>query len=224
VIRFSRGWNCQWLPPTAALPEAASLPAILFLHGIGERGEGGADLPRVAAWGLPKLRLQNAPALPAPFPFLLIAPQCPPDRTWCDTEVLDALSLLLEAAISKGDVDPAALVIAGFSMGGVGAYCAALRWPDRFAALVSVCGACLEAERLEALSRLPQWVAWAEDDEVAYLAEGSREIVARLAGSAPVVARPYAIGPYGDDSAHTRTADAAFSEPELYRWLCNTIR
>jgi hypothetical protein len=83
--------TCLWLPPdadAAAAPDGP--PAILFLHGVGERGRGGAELSRVAAWGLPKLRLAGQRVLARPFPFLVIAPQCPPDRTWCDDEVLEA--------------------------------------------------------------------------------------------------------------------------------------
>lgn len=223
MIRFRRDCNCLWLPAATAAP-AGGAPAVLFLHGIGERGEGGSELPRVAAWGLPKLRLQDAPALPSPFPFLLLAPQCPPDRTWCDPEVLDGLAALLDGAAADGDADPARLAVTGFSMGGVGAYCAALCWPQRFRALISVCGMCQQPERLATLDALPQWVAWAEDDEVAYLTEGSHAIVARRASSPLLVARPYQLGARGDDSAHTRTADAAFAEPDLFSWLRTALR
>ena len=61
-------------------------------------------------------------------------------------------------------------------------------------------------------------MAWAEDDEIAYLTQGSRAIAARLGGRGCFVARPYKLGANGI-GAHARTADAAFAEPELYRWL-----
>ena len=150
---------------------------------------------------------------------MLAAPQCPPDRTWGDEEVMAALDVMLEDMVASGEADPARLIVAGFSMGGYGAYGAALRWPSRFAALVSVCGKCLEPERLDELAALPQWVAWAEDDEITHLTHGSKQIVERLARHGRLVARAYCVGALGADGAHPRTADAAFAEPDLYRWL-----
>ena len=217
---FERGRNCLWIPPDAeATGVGQPPPAILFLHGVGERGRGDSELPLVANWGLPKLRANRRPPTDGPFPFLVTAPQCPPDRTWLDEDVRAGLDLLLDEITGAGAADPARLCVAGFSMGGIGAYGLALHRPWRFAALVSVCGACPSPERLKELAHLPQWVAWAEDDEIAYLTEGSRAIAACFAHHGSLVARPFRLGPAGAVGAHARTADAAFAEPELYRWL-----
>ncbi len=224
MIRFERGRNCLWMPPDAkATGGGERPPAILFLHGVGERGRGGSDLPWAARWGLPKLRAQGRTLTDEPFPFLVAAPQCPPDRTWLDPDVLAGLDCLLDDATATGAAHPARLCVAGFSMGGIGAFGMALRGSGRFAALISVCGACPLPERLEELANLPQWVAWADDDEIAYLTEGSRRIADGLARHGRLVARPYRLGPAGGVGAHARTADAAFAEPELYRWLLATI-
>ena len=184
---------------------------------------GGSELPWAARWGLPKLRAEGRTLTDEPFPFLVAAPQCPPDRTWLDPDVLAGLDCLLHDATATGAADPARLCVAGFSMGGIGAFGMALRGSGRFAALISVCGACPSPERLEELADLPQWVAWAEDDEIAYLTDGSRRIADSLARHGRLVARPYRLGPAGGVGAHARTADAAFAEPELYRWLLATI-
>ena len=56
-------------------------------------------------------------------------------------------------------------------------------------------------ERLDELAHLPLWIAWAEDDEIARLTAGSREVVARLQGCGRLIARPYHLG-----SASTVTA------------------
>jgi predicted peptidase len=176
---------------------------------------------------LPKLRLGRRALADGPFPFLVVAPQCPSERTWCDEDVLEALDILLTDIVGAGQADPAGLAVAGFSMGGYGAYCAALRRPERFAALVSVCGCCLEPERLSELAHLPQWIAWADDDEITRLTEGSRDIVRRLSPSLSaegrLVARAYQLGASGGEGAHVRTADAAFSEKALYQWLSTTL-
>ena len=215
MIRFERDRNCLWFPPS---PAAAGTrpPAIVFLHGIGERGLGGAELSRVALWGLPKLRASAAPAGRA---FAVIAPQCPPDRRWTDADVLDALDVLAASIAGDGGCDPRRLHLAGFSMGGIGAFAWALRRPGLFASLVSVCGACEEPERLAELATLPAWIAWAEDDEIVRLTRGSREAATGLAAYGRLVARSYRLGPQGGIGAHPRTADAAFSEEILYLWL-----
>jgi predicted peptidase len=188
------------------------------LHGVGERGWGGDDLPLVRRWGLPKLLVGNgAPALR--LPFLVVAPQCPGDARWCDPPVLAALARLLDRLVEDGEADARRLACAGFSMGGIGAFCLALQAPRRFAALVSVCGACEEPERLDELAHLPQWIAWAEDDDITRLTEGSREVVKRLQKYGKLIARPYRLGALHGDGAHVRTADAAFSESDLYQWL-----
>ncbi len=224
MIRFARGENCLLLPPDAQ-PAAGPPPAIVFLHGIGERGSGGEELGRVRLWGLAKLR-SGAPSTGAAvpgFPFLVVAPQCPATARWCDDDVLAGLAALVAELVATGEADPQRLAIAGFSMGGVGTFCAALRAPGRFGALISVCGACEQPERLPELAHLPMWVAWAEDDEIGHLTEGSRHVVQALQGSGAVVARPYRLGALPDAGAHVRTADAAFAEPELYPWLSRVL-
>jgi hypothetical protein len=123
--------------------------------------------------------------------------------------------------VDGGSADSRRLVVAGFSMGGIGAFCLALHSPHRFAALVSVCGACEQPDRLDALAHLPQWIAWAEDDEIARLTEGSQQVVARLQRYGRLIARPYRLGRAGSEGAHVRTADAAFAEAELYRCNCS---
>lgn len=223
-MRFQLGDTCLWLPPDPeTLPGPEGSPLILFLHGIGERGTGGAALDLVARWGLPKLRRRQTPPWGAPQPFVTIAPQCPPDRRWGDPEVADGVDALIEQLTAAGEADPRRMCVAGFSMGGIGAYDLALRWPDRFAVLVSVCGACEQPWRLSELAHLPQWVAWAEDDEITRLTIGSRDIVAQLSPFGRLVARPYRVGPADGVGAHPRTADAAFAETELHRWLIERV-
>ena len=95
MIRFERGRDCLWMLPAKAAGGGERPPAILFLHGVGERGRGGSELPWAARWGLPKLRAEGRTLTDEPFPFLVAAPQCPPDRTWLDPDVLAGLDCLL---------------------------------------------------------------------------------------------------------------------------------
>lgn len=221
-MRFVEGRTLLLYPPdppdAGASGEASRPPAILFLHGMGERGDGPRDLPLVAQWGLPKFREERRQLLDRPFPFLVAVPQCPKANTWCDASMLLGLGHLIDELAAE-QADPARLYLTGFSMGGIGAFCLALREPRRFAALASVCGACTTPDALEALAHLPLWIAYGEDDEVGELTEGSREIVRRLAGHGRLVEKPYRLGHRGGLGPHVRTADAAYTEPALYDWL-----
>ncbi len=221
-MRFVEGQNLLLYPPDAAPgedagEEASPPPLIVFLHGMGERGEGPDELASAARWGLPKVRGEGRRLAATPFPFLVAAPQCPKTSTWCDEAMLLGLGHLIDALAER--CDPARLYLTGFSMGGIGAFCLALRQPQRFAALASVCGACTKPDALTRLAHLPLWIAYGEDDEIGELTAGSRDIVAALAGHGRLVEKPYRLGHKGGLGPHVRTCDAAYAEPALYDWL-----
>ncbi len=215
---FTRDANCLWFPPDAA-PAPGGTPAIVFLHGIGERGQGHGELAKVRDWGLPKFRAEGRRLTADPFPFAVIAPQCPSNRTWCDEDVLAALDGLVEEIAATDGMDPDRIHLSGFSMGGIGAFCLALRHPARFASLSSVCGRCLTPDALTSLAALPAWIAYAEDDEITELAFGSKIAAQILAKYGNSVEKPYRLGHQDGRGPHVRTCDAAYAEPKLYGWL-----
>lgn len=108
------------------------LPLILFLHGSGERGRN----PNVIAnFGPPRTALRQPG-----FPFLVLAPQCPPGAWWTDTEVTEMVMAVLDHVCKNYLVDTDRLYLTGMSMGGFGAWDLAQKYPDRWAALAVVCG------------------------------------------------------------------------------------
>lgn len=224
-MKFAKGVNLVIYPPDTdqSADENRHPPVILFLHGKGERGNGPSDLPAVARWGLAKFRSERRRLLGRPFPFRVVAPQCPTANTWCDADLQFGLDRLIDDIFERAG-DPARLYLAGFSMGGIGAFCLALRQPHRFAALVSACGSCATPDSLPELAHLPLWIAYGEDDELSELTAGSREIVARLSGHGRLVERAYRLGHRGGQGPHVRTCDAAFAEPDLYDWLLGQRR
>jgi predicted peptidase len=120
-------------------------PLILFLHGSGERGD---SLPKINAQGLPKLI-----AAGKTFPAIVISPQCPEKQGWEPP----VLSQLLDDVSAKYRIDPDRIAVTGISMGGYGAWALALAYPDRFSALVPICGGGNPAHAAK-LKRLPIWV------------------------------------------------------------------
>lgn len=116
-------------------------PLLLFLHGAGERGD---DIQRLTRHGPPKLlhppaALTDAEKIAAAAlaeNFLVIAPQCPAGRIWDE----EALLALLDDATARLRIDPDRVYVTGLSMGGYGTWSLLARAPERFVAVVPICG------------------------------------------------------------------------------------
>ena len=120
--------NCQvWLPESIK----GDLPAILFLHGSGERGE---DESLLAFQALPKY-LSAGREIPA----AVICPQCPEETNW--KGILPQLGFVLEDVLQSYPIDRKQVAVTGISMGGFGTWYAACTWPEKFCRAASVCGA-----------------------------------------------------------------------------------
>jgi len=142
-----------------------AVPLILFLHGAGERGD---NVDRVKAWGPPKMIEDGHD-----FGAIVVSPQCPAESWW--TEELDVLVALLDRIEEQYNVDKDRIYVTGLSMGGYGTFALAARQPERFAAIVPICGGgnLFEARKL---SRLPMWVFHGEDDNVVPVEESHRMV------------------------------------------------
>ena len=119
---------CQvWLPDEVNGP----LPAILFLHGAGERG---VDETLLAFQALPKYLTAGRE-----IPAAVICPQCPENIKW--KEILPQLGYLLEDILQQYPIDRSHVAITGLSMGGFGTWYAACTWPEKFCRAAAICGA-----------------------------------------------------------------------------------
>ena len=157
---------------------------VLWLHGAGARGA--AHLDRLRLGGLPLWIDAARPHLRGPtrhlhpaspsFPFVVVAPQCPEKTEWAADATLRALkALCLDARVRHGC---ARIVAMGPSMGGLGAYMLAVKFPSLVAAIAPFCGGgkALYARRLcgEAAGEgggatggaMPCWFWHADDDGV----------------------------------------------------------
>lgn len=127
-------------------------PVLLFLHGAGERGSDNEAQLRHGG------DMLASHAMRSKYPALVIAPQCPEEKTWSTyrpkskegdrsyppaaaiTEEMQAVKELLDSYIAKGMVDTRRIYITGLSMGGMGTFDMVCRYPDLFAAATPVCG------------------------------------------------------------------------------------
>jgi predicted peptidase len=148
-------------------------PAVLYLHGGGLRGDNVAELER---YGLLKDIKQGRK-----FPFILIAPQCPAGNYWRG----GALVKLIDSLTNKYRIDSDRVYATGLSLGGSGTWAVAVQVPNRFAAVIPICGAGdpLLADRLK---DLPIWIVHGDKDDVMPL-ETSRWMFGaiRRTGGAP---------------------------------------
>jgi len=149
-------------------------PLVLFLHGAGERGsDNKKQLRYLPSWlAEPELRRSH--------PCFVVAPQCRDGKLWSDCDWSDEKSVPqkpeptvdLAAAVAAIDevlkaepVDPDRVYLTGLSMGGYGSWDLAARMPERFAAVVPICGGGDEATAVT-LAKLPIWCFHGADDDV----------------------------------------------------------
>lgn len=170
-----RAVECRYRLLRPAVVEAGKrYPLVLFLHGAGERGsDNKKQLRYLPTWlAEPELRRTH--------PCFVVAPQCRDGKRWADCDWSDAKSVPqkpeptvdLAAAVAAIDevlkaepVDPDRVYLTGLSMGGYGSWDLAARMPERFAAVVPICGGGDEATAGK-LARLPIWCFHGDDDEV----------------------------------------------------------
>ena len=105
------------------------LPLLLFLHGIGERGDNIEDIEKYA---LPKYMNRFD------IPYLVVAPQCTANNFW-DYHLRD-VEKVLEEVYQKYHYDKDRVCILGSSMGAFGAFNYIMSRPDLFKGIVSVSG------------------------------------------------------------------------------------
>ncbi|GAB4204719.1 MAG: prolyl oligopeptidase family serine peptidase [Roseiflexaceae bacterium] len=192
----------RYLPKLYA--DGDAWPLVLFLHGSDERGSNLDDLKRE---GLTKLAHEGRE-----FPFILIAPQCPPRRRW-DAELLGAL---LDRVESECRVDRNRVYVTGMSMGGSGTWRLAARYPERFAAIVPICGRSGQTDA-RLLKHLPAWVFHGANDRVVPVRESIRMVSALRSHGSEV---RFTLYPHADHDCWTET----YADPQLYDWLLSIRR
>jgi predicted peptidase len=210
----------------AEYTRARRWPVILFLHGSGERGTDGILQTSV---GLGDGIRRHAERWPA----IVVFPQAPPEYRWHGRVAHLALATL-DRTLREFNTDPDRVYLVGLSAGGNGVWNLAYRTPERFAALVAICGWVQPtAERREAIlppdsgtpypviarriRSLPVWIWHGEADSVV-LVEESRRMAKALRDTGAEVAYTELPG-VGHESWVP-----AFDSPELPAWLLGRSR
>jgi predicted peptidase len=189
-----------YLPNDYGKGEKAA-PLVLFLHGMGDK------LTRLERRGLPKQVERKKDS-----PFILVAPECP-GRRW-DARDLNAL---LDDVTAKYRVDRDRVYVTGLSMGGFGTWSLAAAYPDRFAAIIPICGGG-SPRTAGKLKDLPVWVFHGGKDATVKPALSESMVKAlEAAGSKTVKFTLY------PDAGHDSWSET-YRNPKVWEWLLSQKR
>jgi len=202
------------------------LPVMLYLHGSDERGSDNES----QLSGLASLIQEH----PENFPFIVVFPQCPAGRFW-DSGMIGAAMAELDQTVTEFDGDESRLYLAGFSLGGYGAWTTAAMYPNKFAAVMPMSGRLVPrpAERKSVapeilqlvdaadpyaafagkLKNIPIWVFHGANDPIVPV-ENSRQMARALKEAGNQNFKYTEL----ESTGHV-SLNAAFSDPKLLEWL-----
>ena len=181
-------------------------PLVLFLHGAGERGN---NLNILKRHGIPRVIEESED-----FPFIAVSPQCPNSTNW--NELRDKLNDLLNEVISNNKVDTNRIYLTGISMGGFGTWNLAIHYPEKFAAIVPICGGGNPALAYR-IKDIPIWVFHGAKDNIVPLFY-SEEMVNKLRDLNSNV--KFTVYPEAEHDSWTQT----YNNPLLYQWFLGQSR
>lgn len=162
-----------YLPPD--VEKVKDTPVIVFLHGIRERGSGGLIAAEGTLSAILKSYLKKIPAI-------VLFPQCRPGVFWSDSAMDRMVMRAIEQTSEEYNADEQRLSLIGVSMGGYGVWHFAANYPEKFAALVAVCGGSpiVHGDRYNAIAekigKTPAWLFHGADDTIVPVGE-SRSLV-----------------------------------------------
>jgi predicted peptidase len=210
---------------------AKTWPVIVYLHGGGAQGLD-ALLPTVGGLANDIRARRDA------FPTIVLFPQASPNATWSQSDMQALVLRELDQTVAEFHGDPARIYLAGYSMGGVGAYRMAYRWPQKFAALIVIAGRVeassargeqvsdadrkmypylIDKDPFSALAKqikpLPTWLFHGDADESVPVEQSRRMAVALQKVGTFVRYTEYYRG------LHQETPNRAFADSDMLTWL-----
>lgn len=184
-------------------------PTILFLHGAGETKNPGAKKD-----GKMPVEVGIGPAIKKrekEFPFIVVIPRAEGFGWGAETKNAKRALAMLDEVQKEYKTDPKRQYLTGLSMGGMGTWSVAMAHPDRFAAIVPICGRG-NTKTADKIKNLPCWAFHGDADE-AVKVEGSRDMIEAIkkAGGSPKYTEYPKVG--------HNSWDKAYGTDELYTWL-----
>ncbi len=197
-------------------------PLIIFIHGVGELGNGSSDLWMAANIGTPGLIKNNKfpvsfTANGKTFSFIVLAPQF---KAWPSSNDVDAM---ISYALSKYRIDTTRIYVSGLSMGGGATWEYAAAYNSRIAAIVPICGASgptNEKAQKIAQGGISVWAFHNLDDGIVS-SSNSTGYVNKINSYNPTTAARITLWPTGGHDAWTKATDPTYKENgmNMYEWM-----
>jgi predicted peptidase len=198
-ITIKVGLNYLIYLPDGYEKEDKPWPLVLFLHGAGESGK---DLNMVKVHGPPKM-IAAGKSIPA----IVVSPQSP--RGGWDVNTLNAL---IDDVVASHKVDKDRIYLTGLSMGGFGTWALAAAHPEKFAAIVPICGGGTPDDAKK-MKDLPIWVFHGAKDKAVPLARSEAMVKALKEAGAEQV--KFTVYPNAEHDSWTET----YNNQEMWDWL-----
>jgi predicted peptidase len=184
-------------------------PVILFLHGAGE-----TKSAKATKEGKMPVEVGIGPAIKKrekDFAFITVIPRAEGFGWKADGANAKRALAMLDEVMKEYKIDAKRQYLTGLSMGGMGTWSIAMAHPDRFAAIVPICGNG-DTKTAEKIKDLPVW-AFHGDADTAVKVEGSRDMIEAIkkAGGKPKYTEYPGVG--------HNSWDKAYGTDELYKWL-----
>jgi len=209
----------------------ARFPLIIFLHGIGERGDGAAGLPNMVNVGIPGYINRGATMQftvnGQTQTFLVLSPQLNIQYGSWQNFYVDEM---LNYAMANLRVDPNRIYLTGLSLGGGGTWkyaSASAANAAKFAAIAPICGTCDYSNLCNiSQSSTPVWAFHALDDGVVGVGctQGAINMLTSCGGAIPPKVTYYPSGNhYIWDMAYDMTHNVQ-SPLNLFEWFLTQSR
>lgn len=207
---------------------ARKYPLMIFIHGVGELGNGTSDLSKVLVNGVPKLLSQKK--FPPQFTvggknysFVVISPQF---KAWPQPSDINAM---IDYAVKNLRIDTTRIYVAGLSMGGGATWDYAIAYAGRIAAAVPICGASWPSKNdcgKMASANLPVW-AFHNNDDGTVSVDATNTIINNINSFNPAITAKKTIWASGGHDAWSKATNPDTKECEgknMYEWMLQYTR
>lgn len=205
-------------------------PVIIFLHGIGERGDGDKQLKRVIKNGLPE-NIKKGETMRFYVngkweSFIVLSPQLSTRYgSWQNFYVEE----MIEYAEKKLNIDRNRIYLTGLSLGGGGVWefaSASVSNATKLAAIAPICGTCrMKNGSNIADAELPVWAFHAENDDIVRVS-CTENAIAEIKSKKPKVNPKATIWKDGKHGVWERVYNkkAGFIKPSIFEWFLEHSR
>lgn len=174
----------EYLPENFDDTSGQKFPLVIFLHGIGENGDGSATALQNELLGSNNTRAQDPPSIinsqNKDYEAIMLSPQS--GSGWWASNAADQVKQIYDFAIANYPVDLDRVYVTGLSAGGTGTLRFVEKYPELVAGIVTIAPANPLVDYSESLSNLPAWL-FVRHEALANNTIKTADVLAQLMGA-----------------------------------------